>query len=278
MTRRSARARPYYYEVQATNAAGNSAFSNVFQAATVMPPAPPTNLPATNITTTEVDLSWTNVATNATGIKILKQLGSNSSQVIASGLAPTTTSYDITGLTAGHSLPLRGRCSELERPFGRGNDRRGHAARPGHGRDRHRRRRARSPSAGAADQSAVNYNVYRSTSPGGEGTDAHVDRPSPARRLSTGRPFPAPPTTTRSPAVDPNSCQPDRPDRRKVRPPSEVSAAAQSGTSQHFNAPSNLVGYAARRTASATDLEHQFHDRRPASPSSERPTPPSPRT
>jgi len=91
----------YYYEVQATNAAGNSAFSNVFQASTLTAPAPPTNLAATNITTTEVDLSWTNVATNATGIKILKQLGNNSSQVVATGLPPTTTSFKITALTPG---------------------------------------------------------------------------------------------------------------------------------------------------------------------------------
>src|SRR5207253_371821 len=91
----------YYYKVQASNAAGPSAFSNVFQAATVIPPPPPTNLAATNITTTEVDLSWTNVATNATGIKILKQLGNNSSQIVATGLAATTTSYQITGLTPG---------------------------------------------------------------------------------------------------------------------------------------------------------------------------------
>src|SRR5262249_14074391 len=46
----------YYFEVQANNAAGSSAFSNVFQAATEIPPPPPTNLTATNITTTEVDL------------------------------------------------------------------------------------------------------------------------------------------------------------------------------------------------------------------------------
>jgi fibronectin type 3 domain-containing protein len=90
-----------YYEVRATNAAGDSAFSNVFKATTAIPPAPPTNVQATKITTTEVDLSWTNVATNATGIKILAQLGNNTARVVATGLAPTTTSFNVTGLTPG---------------------------------------------------------------------------------------------------------------------------------------------------------------------------------
>jgi fibronectin type 3 domain-containing protein len=90
-----------YYEVQATNAAGSSGFSNVFQAMTAIPPAAPTNLLATSITSTEVDLTWTNVANNATGLKILEQLGNNTPRVIVSGLAPTTTGYDITGLTPG---------------------------------------------------------------------------------------------------------------------------------------------------------------------------------
>src|SRR5262249_55414964 len=68
---------------------------------TVVPPDPPANVQAVNITTTEVDLTWTNVATNATGIKILSQQGNNTARVIASGLAPTTTSFNITGLVPG---------------------------------------------------------------------------------------------------------------------------------------------------------------------------------
>lgn len=89
------------YEVQATNAAGSSAFSNVFTATVAIPPAPPANLHTTNTTTTEVDLAWTNVATNATGIKILDAVGTNSAKVVATGLSPTTTSYHVTGLTPG---------------------------------------------------------------------------------------------------------------------------------------------------------------------------------
>jgi Malectin domain/Legume lectin domain/Fibronectin type III domain len=65
------------------------------------PPAAPTSLTATRITTTEVDLHWKNVATDATGIEILRQLGNNSPQVVATSLPPTTNSYSITGLLPG---------------------------------------------------------------------------------------------------------------------------------------------------------------------------------
>ncbi|HEV3081337.1 MAG TPA: fibronectin type III domain-containing protein [Gemmataceae bacterium] len=159
----------YYYEVQATNAAGNSPFSNVFQASTLTPPSPPTNLMATNITTTEVDLSWTNVATNATGIKILKQLGNNSSQVVATGLPPTTTSYNITGLVPGSPYTFEVDALNSNGPSGAATiaadtlpaQVTGVTASGG-------------PSeitiSWAADPGAVTYNVYRATTAGGEGT------------------------------------------------------------------------------------------------------------
>jgi len=159
----------YYYEVQATNAAGNSAFSNVFQASTLTAPPPPTNLVATNITTTEVDLSWTNVATDATGIKILEQLGSNSSRVIANGLAPTTTSYKITGLTPGSPYLFEVDALNSNGPSGATTiavdtlppQVTGVTATGAPG---------QVTISWTADQGALNYDIYRATTAGGEGT------------------------------------------------------------------------------------------------------------
>ena len=138
----------YYYKVQATNAAGNSPFSNVFQAATLTSPAPPTNLAATNITTTEVDLSWTNVATNATGIKILDQLGNNSSTGRRNRAASHHHQLQDHRAETWLALSFRSGCPELERTIRRGNPCRGYIAWSGQrslGRGRTRRR---SPSAG----------------------------------------------------------------------------------------------------------------------------------
>jgi fibronectin type 3 domain-containing protein len=159
----------YFYEVQATNAAGNSPFSNVFQATTPTPPAPPTNLKATSITTTEVDISWANVATNATGIKILKQLGNNSSQIVAAGLAPTTTSFQITGLTPGSPYTFEVDALNSNGPSGAATisvdtlpgQVTGVTAVGGP---------SRITISWAADPGAVTYNVYRATTVGGEGT------------------------------------------------------------------------------------------------------------
>jgi len=159
----------YYYEVEASNAAGNSGFSNVFHAATETPPPPPTNLAATNITTTEVDLSWTNVATNATGIRILKQLGNNSSQVVATGLSPTTTSYKITGLTPGSPYTFEVDALNSNGPSGAATftadtlpgQVTGVTATGGSG---------QITISWAADPGAASYNVYRATTAGGEGT------------------------------------------------------------------------------------------------------------
>jgi fibronectin type 3 domain-containing protein len=227
----------YYYEVQATNAAGNSAFSNVFEASTVVPPTPPIDLVATNITTTEVDLTWVNVATNATGIKILEQLGSNSSRVIASGLAPTTTSYDITGLTPGSPYLFEVDALNSNGPSGATTisvDTQPPAV------------TAVTATGGAgitlawsADQGAINYNVYRAATSGGEGTTptwtavagtSYVDNTA----------LPGVTYYYTVTAVDPNSASPTDPAGESVQS-AEVSAAAQSSGSTSFNAPTGLV-------------------------------------
>ncbi len=227
----------YYYEVAASNVAGTSAFSNVFQASTLTAPAPPTNLTATKITTTEVDLSWTNVATNATGIKILKQLGNNSPQVVATGLAPTTTSYDITGLTAGSPYTFEVDALNSNGPSGAAtlsvdtlpSQVSGVTATGGPG---------QVTISWTADQGAVTYNVYRATKAGGEGGTPYVTGVSGTSftdvAVSSGTTYYYEVT-----AVDPNAVSPTDLTAESAKS-AEVSAAAQSGTSNALGAPTSL--------------------------------------
>jgi len=62
----------YSYEIIATDAAGNpSSPSNIGSATTLAgPPAPPSGLTATAASATQINLSWTNNATNQTGFKL----------------------------------------------------------------------------------------------------------------------------------------------------------------------------------------------------------------
>src|SRR5207253_3026636 len=92
-----------YYEVAATNGAGTSAFSNVANATTSavqVPPAAPSNLTATAVSTSEIDLSWTdNAAGNETGFLISRSTdGTTFTQIGSVGAG--VTSYKNTGLSA----------------------------------------------------------------------------------------------------------------------------------------------------------------------------------
>jgi titin len=62
----------YRYRVLAYNAGGNSAYSNIANAATLAPPPPaaPSGLTATPISSTQVDLSWTDNSTTEEGFRI----------------------------------------------------------------------------------------------------------------------------------------------------------------------------------------------------------------
>jgi titin len=96
----------YSYEIIATDAAGNlSSPSNVASATTLAgPPAAPSALTATAASATQINLSWTNNATNQTGFKVERspdgvtftQIGTTGATVTTysdSSLAPLTAYY-----------------------------------------------------------------------------------------------------------------------------------------------------------------------------------------
>jgi predicted phage tail protein len=88
--------------VRATNAGGDSAYSNTASAttqATQTVPAAPSNLTATTVSTSQINLSWTDNANNEDGFKIERCQGSsctNFAQIAQVGANVTT--FNNTGL------------------------------------------------------------------------------------------------------------------------------------------------------------------------------------
>ncbi len=95
----------YYYRVRATNGAGDSGYSNIASATTLAdttPPTAPTNLTATAVSSSQVNLSWTASTDNVgvTGYKI-QRCQSSGCTTFAQIAAPpgTGTTFSDTGLT-----------------------------------------------------------------------------------------------------------------------------------------------------------------------------------
>jgi hypothetical protein len=95
----------YGYAVEAFNTSGVKD-SNVLSVLTPQPPAPaaPTFNSATAVSSTEIDLAWSNNATNATGIHILRCSGTCTPSSSIATLAATATSYNNTGLSAAQTF------------------------------------------------------------------------------------------------------------------------------------------------------------------------------
>jgi hypothetical protein len=93
----------YYFRVRATNGSGNSAYSAVASATTpVVPtnnPTPPSNVTATAISSSQINLAWTDAATSESGYVIERWSGAYWTQIAS--LPTNYTSYSNTGLTAG---------------------------------------------------------------------------------------------------------------------------------------------------------------------------------
>ena len=67
----------YFYRVRATNAGGDSAYSNEANATTPnAAPAAPSALAATALSTTQINLTWSDNSANETGFKIERKTGS----------------------------------------------------------------------------------------------------------------------------------------------------------------------------------------------------------
>ena len=84
----------YWYRVRAYNATGLSAFAGPVSATTLSAPPAPTNLSATAVSSSQINLAWTDNASNETGFRIQRALGTAAFTEIGVVTANVTTYAD----------------------------------------------------------------------------------------------------------------------------------------------------------------------------------------
>lgn len=93
----------YYYRLRATNAIGDSAYTDVVNGTTTAcppaVPAAPSGVAATLTTTTQLNLAWTDNSVNETNFSILRSPNGASSWTIVGTVNANVTTYANTGLT-----------------------------------------------------------------------------------------------------------------------------------------------------------------------------------
>jgi len=98
----------YYYRVRATNATGDSVYSNEANAITML--ATPTGLAASAISETEIDLTWNNISSSESGYYIERKTGSGGTYSQIASLAANSTSYSDSSLTKATTYYYRVLC------------------------------------------------------------------------------------------------------------------------------------------------------------------------
>jgi fibronectin type 3 domain-containing protein len=95
----------YTYRVRATNFGSNSAPSNEATVTTPTPPATPSGAHTTFVSTNEIDLAWTDNATDETVYRVFRRKGSAGSYIIVATLPADATSFQDQGLAGGALVP-----------------------------------------------------------------------------------------------------------------------------------------------------------------------------
>jgi titin len=101
----------YHYRIRSYDGPNHSAYSNVASATTGSAAAAPSNLNATAVSSSRIDLTWTDNSTNEGGFKMERSTDGVSFAQIAI-LTPNTTSYSSTGLNASTTYHFRVRAYE----------------------------------------------------------------------------------------------------------------------------------------------------------------------
>jgi thermitase len=115
----------YRYRVRAFNGVGNSGYSNIASAttqATTTAPAAPTLLGATSVSSSQINLAWTDNANNETGFLVQRCAGATCTNFVQiASLGANTTSYQNTGLSASTTYRYQVRATNGAGPSGYSN-------------------------------------------------------------------------------------------------------------------------------------------------------------
>ena len=115
----------YFYRIRATNGVGPSTDSNVVNATTPAAPsvpATPSNLAATAVSATQINLTWTDNANNETGFIVERSLNGTTGWTQVGTPATNATSFNNnTGLSAGTQYFYRVRATNGVGPSGNSN-------------------------------------------------------------------------------------------------------------------------------------------------------------
>ncbi|MCA9235974.1 MAG: fibronectin type III domain-containing protein [Planctomycetales bacterium] len=107
----------YFYRIRAYNSAGYSAFSNVVSYTTTAaaPPAAPTGLNGAVVSSSRIDLSWTDNTSNETSFSIDRATNSSFTQnLVSKTVGSNTTSYQDAGLSPSTTYYYRVRASNID--------------------------------------------------------------------------------------------------------------------------------------------------------------------
>ncbi len=96
----------YYFRVCAYNMGGSSYYSNVANATTqALPPADPSGLQAVAVSTSQINLVWSDNSNNETGFEIERAIGTTGQFALVASVSAGVSSYSNTGLAG--STPYR---------------------------------------------------------------------------------------------------------------------------------------------------------------------------